>query len=142
MSDTFRDGLEAAARLVEQEDPGLLGGECLRAMAHRIRELRDGEVMSADQIMAAFGEFKAVYPDGPRNHWKPALESFRKCLKAGHEPATIVAGTAAYAATRPAPQYVPAPSVFLNQERFLSTYGPPRPPNGSLFDVERELRGQ
>lgn len=141
MAGTFRDGIEAAARLVEIHD------NCLAGMVREIQEPAE----PLDAIEDGFQQFKALWPKGPRNHWSPAKKAFRAAVKTRkHAISAILTGTQAYAATRPEFQYIPAPAVFLNQDRFLTDYRPaPRQlvtgnkvGATSLFDVERQLSNQ
>lgn len=154
MSDTFRDGIEAAAKVIEAFDPGLLGKETLAELAAAVRAVPLGGEVVGD-LDAAFEEFKAIYKplnaggQGQRNHWAPAKRKFIQLVRIKrHNPAAIVSGTRAYADTRPDARYVPAPAVFLNKEMFTTDYsraiqaaerGRVDRTGQSLFDVGREL---
>lgn len=145
---TFEQGLEFAAREIEQADCGLFGKELLARLAAKVRSLRPPEngksVTVISGVDAAFECFKEEYPRGPRNHWAPAKKAFETAVKKRHhDPRVIIEGTMAFAASGKEFQFIEAPAVFLNQDRFLTTYNPPPPPtNGAsgLFAVESALR--
>lgn len=153
MSGTFQDGLEAAALAIEATDGGLFGKELLAELAARVRALAPGEVVGG--LDAAFEDFKAAYKPlnagghGQRNHWGPAKKKFLQLVKVRkHDPGAIVSGTRNYAATRPDPNFVRAPEVFLNKEMFMTDYsaairaaerGRVQHGSESPFDVVRSL---
>lgn len=155
MSATFRDGIELAAQLVEMfgreisasnlSPHSLQNGIAIAKIGNMIREIQE-PAEPLDAIEDAFQQFKSIWPKGPRNHWLPAKRAFRAAVKTRkHAISAILTGTQAYVATRPEFQYIPAPAVFLNQDRFLTDYRPPngRGPTGnkagapSLFDSLR-----
>ena len=72
-----------------------------------------------------FDAFWASYPTAPRKTDRPkAREAFWSIVHGKHvgiprtAASVIVAGAAAYAATRPDPQFVPLPTTWLNGERW------------------------
>lgn len=148
MTDQFREGLEAAALTIEQEDCGLVGGAFLKALAEKVRSLTEGSALVVSDHEVAWLDFRDIYKSlgGTRNNWKAGHAKFMsKIKKDKHHPSAIISGTLAYRATHPEPQYVPAVEVFLNKEKFMTEWRPvPPSPNGreSLFDVGRELNGR
>jgi hypothetical protein len=149
MAGTFRDGIEAAARKVEGLADSASSAMVAAHLAAEIRAIEE-PAFALDAIEDGFQQFKSIWPKGPRNHWTPAKAAFvRAVKKRRHAISAILTGTAAYAATRPEFQYIPAPAVFLNQDRFLTDYRPPngRGPTGnragasSLFQLEEQLSG-
>lgn len=151
MTDTFQDGIDAAARLMEAEG-GLFGKD----LAAKIRALQCSDAVPVTDMEEAFARFKRAYMSvgGFRNPksetakagWLPAEIKFKELIKKRkHDAMAIVTGTMAYAATRPDPQYVWAPEVFLNKEWFARDWSRQQP-NGTktsartLFDTERDLR--
>lgn len=149
---TFRDGIEAAARLIESE----FGDQYeIETRARSIRAIQEpSEMMSA--IEEAFERFKAVYLGigGFRNPssasskgWGASQKAFERLVKKQkHHPDAIISGTAAYAATRPDIQFVKAPEAFLHAEWFTKDWSRARnaiPATGnksgatSLFDLVR-----
>lgn len=149
MADTFQDGIEAAARLMEAEG-GLFG----RDLAAKIRALQCGDAVPVTDLEEAFRQFKRAYlsAGGFRNPktegakgWDAAEAKFKQLVtKKKHSATAIVMGTQAFAASRPQPQYVRAPDVFLNKEEFCFDYSRAQP-NGTkngvrtLFDTARDL---
>lgn len=147
MSD-FKAGLEAAAKFVElmqaehQRVPHL--ADLIRSLSEEfgtspveaalfgqtlLRTGGDGSIehiplqsvlMPMTAADEAFAQFRAAYkPLGFRNNWVAARKKFDLLVKKEKvDPAAIVAGTIAYAETRPERQYVPAPEVFLNKRQF------------------------
>lgn len=69
-----------------------------------------------------FAEFWLAYPRRPGNPRKPAYESYKKLIERQKiDPAAILLGTKAYAATRAGEdaRYTAHAATFLNQQRFL-----------------------
>lgn len=155
MSDTFRDGIEAAAQLVEDEDCTFVGRAWLRDIAAKLRALTppSTELVVIDSLEAKFIEFQHAFLSAggyrqPRSieakGWGAARKVFLRLVKKQkHDPDAIVTGTLAFAGTKPEPQYVPAPEVFLNREGFTKNWDQARAvaPKGnqngatSLFDI-------
>jgi hypothetical protein len=126
-SDRFQEGLEAAAALIETQD-GLFTD--LRDLARRVRAIEapalPGMPTKIEAMDEAFTRFQAAYvrAGGFRNptkgRWPAARKKFEEVVRRRkHDVEAIISGTAAYAQTRPDPQYVPAPERFLHQEQFL-----------------------
>lgn len=125
---TFREGLEAAAKLIEGMAQGCLDQ---RVLADRIRAIQEPPAVPAvvTDLEAAFRRFKLAYVQagGFRNPksidakgWGPAEKKFVSLVRRRkHDSEAIITGTLAYAATRPEANFVPAPEVFLNGEQFM-----------------------
>lgn len=150
MTATFTDGTEAAAREIEQSDAGLFGKPLLKELAAKVRALQPPDSGGAiatisTGIDAVWETFKDVYTEahGMRNHWAAGRKAFDTAIKKRrHDPQAIITGTMAFVASRPDPNFVPMPATFLNQDRFLTNYGPPNGGGGgNLFDVAASLRG-
>lgn len=132
MASSFEDGIECAAREIEQEDCGLVGRELLDRLAAKVRSLRapanGSNVTIISGIDAAFERFKEAYPAGPRNHWTPARKAFEAAVKKRkHSPEVIIQGAIAFSRSGKRREFIEAPAVFLNQDRFLTEYEPARP---------------
>lgn len=149
---TFRDGIEAAAKCIDamaERKRTYVEREEWRGVADKLRSIEE-PAEPLDAIEDGFQQFKSIWPKGPRNHWTPAKRAFKAAVKTRkHAISAILTGTQAYVATQPEFQYIPAPTVFLNQDRFLTDYQPNGggAPRGnktgasSLFDVEHRLSG-
>ena len=155
----FKDGLEAAAAVIEEQDSGLFGAQWIKELAAAVRAIPvpadDGSGVMPT-IDASFDDFKEVYRtlnaggNGQRNHWGPAKRKFEQLVRVRkHDPQAIVTGTQNYAASRPDPQYVRAPEVFLNKEMFMTDYSEAiraadrgSVPGSTAFDVVESLRAR
>lgn len=149
MADTFQDGIEAAARLMEGEG-GLFGKD----LAAKIRALRCGDAVPVTDLEEAFRQFQRIYigiggfrnpKDASAKGWTAAKAKFFQLVRTRkHDAMAIITGTMAFAATRPDPQFVWAPEVFLNQEQFCKNWAR-QVPKGTktsvrtLFDTARDL---
>ena len=82
-------------------------------------------------VVSAFEEFWQAFPEGRKRGKGGALKAF-KCAVAGvareHKatPGELVAAAKRYAASRPDPRYVPMPTTWLNQARWLDDPSPVR----------------
>ena len=71
-----------------------------------------------------FAAFWSIYPRCLSR--AKAAESFQRAINRGHSAETILAGVRNYAFS-PDPQFIPHPTTFLNQDRFLGvTYHAPQ----------------
>lgn len=148
----FREGLESAAALIETQDPGLFGGSFLKELAAKVRSIQppasDGALVVVTDLDAAFRRFAIIYagigghrnPQSPQARgWSAAKVKFMTLIKKQkHDPEAIISGTMAYAMSNPDKQFVPAPEVFLNKERFLNDWSRATgtKPAPTLYDAE------
>lgn len=151
MGDTFQDGIEAAARLLDMAPPFTDPKE----LAAEVRALRCGDAVPVTDLEEAFGEFQRVYiaigggrnPANPNaKGWDPARKKFKQLTtERKHSASAIISGTKAFAATRPGVKFVPAAEAFLNGEQFMWNWAALIAPNGTkigvrtLFDTARDL---
>lgn len=79
------------------------------------------------EIEKHFAEFWLNYPHRPGDPKKPAFIKYRVLVEKGkHDPAVILAGTKAFAATRLGEnsQFTPMARTFLHREQFLAEFNP------------------
>jgi uncharacterized protein YdaU (DUF1376 family) len=102
--------------------------------------------MGDDPLDEAFEQFWAAFPPGRKQGKGGARDLFRLIVTGRHrkrraKAADLIDGAKRYAATRPDPQYTPAPTTWLNQGRWEDEGGSPKV-NGhaSMSDDERRYR--
>lgn len=86
-----------------------------------------------------FETFWSAFPAGRKRGKGKALEAFKRIVSGTHRSTLkastedLIAGARRYAATRPDPEYVPMPTTWLNEGRWLDDGGSEAPmvgPNG------------
>jgi len=93
-----------------------------------------------DLIEAAFEDFWTAFPNGRKRGKGEALDAFRRIVTGRHrkklhaKAVDLVDGAIRYAASGPDPDYVPMPSTWLNEGRWMDDVGPARPAAGRWYD--------
>ena len=169
MTDTFKDGIEAAARLVKDqvdEHSSEFHRSVFGSLARAILKLEPPQstAVAIDPIAESFEQFKRAFisaggtrnPTTPQRGWKKTEEAFRRQItKNRHDPQAIVTGTQAFAAycrkriaaDPSSSEWIPGPVPFLNGEKFMHPWDRAAPSQArgnqrgavSMFDVEEQL---
>lgn len=151
MAETFRDGIEAAAQLIEariSENSPVMNqmwadlARDIRALSPSSTALMGVRLSVLVALEARFRYFAIAFLAAGGNRqpksidakgWDAARKNFiRLVTKQKHNPDAIVSGTWAYADHMKAKidrdpanvDFVPAPEVFLNKEWFTKTWTP------------------
>lgn len=80
--------------------------------------------VAADWPENAGDQFWALWPAGPRKHSKKQVFAKLARISRAREATwdEVIRGLRAYIASKPDPQYIPAPMVWLNQQRWMADY--------------------